>query len=234
MSGIFKTAVNRDLLTRNPIREVEILEKQRESADTQWYTLEEAENLISALVSRVDAQLVIALSFFAALRPSEIQGLQWNDFSIGTDGTGTISIRRAVVRRVVGTCKTPESVATFSLLPQIIVPLLLWKEQCVRVGLGTQSWLFENSKGGPADLREMVRRVMRPTCEKAGLVWKGLYAGRRGCATAIIGLTNNYASAQELLRHKNLNTTLQFYKKATQSALADGLKALGAAASPKA
>jgi integrase len=235
MSGIFKVAINRDLLTLNPIRQVEILEKQRESAATSWYSLEEIEDLISALVSRVDAQLVVALSFFAGLRPSEIQGLQWNDFDLNeTDGTGFVHIRRAVVRGQIGTCKTVESVATLPLLPAIIVPLSLWKAECLRVGLGTQSWLFENSKGGPADLREMVRRVMRPTCQRVGLQWKGLYAGRRGCATAIIGLTGSVASAQELLRHKNMTTTMQFYKKQTQSALADGLKALWNAAKQKA
>jgi len=236
MSGIFSHAINRGLLEVNPLAGCKILGKVRPPAATEWYTLEEAENLISALVDRVDAQLVISLGFFVGLRPSEIQGLQWADFDVNeTDGTGSVHIRRAVVRGVVGTTKTPESVATLPLLPAIIVPLLLWKESCVRSGLGTQSWLFENSKGGPADLRELVRRVMRPTCEKAGLVWKGLYAGRRGCATAIIGLTNgNYAAAQELLRHKNMNTTLAFYKKATQDALQKGLLALGAAATPKA
>jgi len=58
-----------------------------------------------------------------------------------------------------------------------------------------------------------------------------IYAGRRGAATAIIGLTGgNYAAAQELLRHKHMSTTLQFYKKQTQNALGDGLKALGLAA----
>ena len=77
----------------------------------------------------------------------------------------------------------------------------------------------------------MVSRTIRPTLQKAGIEWKGLYAGRRGAATAIIGLTGgNYAAAQELLRHRNMSTTLQFYKKQTQNALGDGLKALQAAA----
>jgi integrase len=47
---------------------------------TAHYTLEEAENIISALVDHVDAQLVMALSFFLGLRPGEIAGLKWEDF----------------------------------------------------------------------------------------------------------------------------------------------------------
>jgi hypothetical protein len=51
----------------------------------------------------------------------------------------------------------------------------------------------------------------------------------------MIGLTGgNYAAAQELLRHKHMTTTLQFYKKQTQEALSDGVKALNAALQPKA
>lgn len=231
MSGIFSHAVNMGLVAVNPMTGCRILGRVRPPQPTGHYTLEEAENIISALVSRVDAQLVVALAFFAGLRPSEIAGLQWADFSIGGDGTGSVSIRRAVVRGVIGTCKTPESEATLPLLPQVVVPLLLWKRECERSGLGTQNWLFENFRGKPTDLSEMVRSVIKPTVISAGLVWKGLYAGRRGAATAVIGLTNgNVAAAQELLRHKNMATTLAFYKKQTAGALAAGLKALGAAA----
>ena len=44
--------------------------------------------------------------------------------------------------------------------------------------------------------------------------WKGLYAGRRGACTAVIGATGgNYAVAQALLRHKTIDTTLRAYKK---------------------
>lgn len=230
MSGLFSHAVNLGLLDANPMVGCKILGKVRPPADTQWYTLEEAENIISALVERVDAQLVIALAFFAGLRPGEIAGLQWSDFD-----KKTVNIRRAVVRGIVGTTKTPESVATLPLLPQILIPLTLWRQQCVRAGQDcSQGWVFMNERGNPVDLKEMVRKVIRPSIEKAGLTWKSLYAGRRGCATAVIGLTNgNVAAAQELLRHKNMSTTLGFYKKQTQSALQEGLKALGAAASEK-
>jgi hypothetical protein len=44
-------------------------------------------------------------------------------------------------------------------------------------------------------------------------------------------LTNgNYAAAQELLRHKHMSTTLNFYKKQTESALEAGTQALQDAA----
>jgi hypothetical protein len=47
----------------------------------------------------------------------------------------------------------------------------------------------------------------------------------------LVDLTNGLVAAQELLRHKNMNTTAKFYKKQTQNALASGMKLLQAAAS---
>jgi integrase len=109
--------------------------------------------------------------------------------------------------------------------------LKLWRQKC---GNPNEGWVFANEQGNPQDLKDTVSRFIRPTLQKTGLVWKALYAGRRGAATAIIGLTGaNYAAAQELLRHKHKSTTLQFYKKQTQTALGDGLKALQLAADSK-
>jgi len=190
---------------------------------TAHYTLEEAENIISALVDHVDAQLVMALSFFLGLRPGEIAGLKWEDFD-----ANSVHIRRAVVRGVVGTCKTPESEATLPLIDQVRIPLELWRQKC---GNPNEGWVFENQRGNPIDLKDLVTRIIRPTLQKAGLEWKSLYAGRRGAGTVLIDLTNgNYAAAQELLRHKHRSTTLQFYKRQTESALTNGMKALEAAA----
>jgi len=175
------------------------------------------------LVDHVDAQLVVALSFFVGLRPSEIAAVRWEDFD-----SSAVNIRRACVRGVVGTCKTLESVATLPLIDQVILPLQLWRQKC---GNPTEGWVFESRNGTPADLHNMIARVIRPTLEAAGLEWKSLYAGRRGAGTLLIDLTNgNYAAAQELLRHKHMSTTLQFYKRQTESALSNGMKALQAAA----
>jgi integrase len=225
-SGIFTHAINEGRLESNPWHDVRILGKVKPPKGTDHYTLEEVENIISALVDHVNAQLVVALSFFVGLRPSEIAAVRWEDFNIGV--TAAVNIRRAVVNGIVGTCKTLESEATLPLIDQVLVPFLLWREKC---GNPNEGWVFENKNRKPADLKDMVRRIIRPALEKAGLEWKTLYAGRRGAGTVLIDLTNgNYAAAQELLRHKHMSTTLQFYKRQTESALSNGMKALQAAA----
>jgi hypothetical protein len=105
--SLFKKAVDDERIKTNPWHDVSIPEDAIEPENTPHYTLEEAENIISALVENVDAQLVMALSCFLGLRPSEIAGLRWEDFD-----ESSVHIRRAVVNGVLGTTKTKEATAS--------------------------------------------------------------------------------------------------------------------------
>jgi integrase len=223
MSGILSHACALRQLKTNPMHEAKVLTRARPPAQTPHYTLEELEDLISALVERVDCQLILALAGLLGLRPSEIEGLKWEDFD-----DNFVHIRRASVRGHVGALKTPESAASIPLIDQVRIPLQLWR---AKSGNRSEGWLFPNRSGEkPVNLRDLQRKVMRPAIEKAGHKWKTLYAGRRGAATALVGLTGNLVAAQELLRHKSLTTTAMFYKKQTSQSLVDGLKLLQEAA----
>jgi hypothetical protein len=86
---------------------------------------------------------------------------------------------------------------------------------------------------GTCDTTTPRAKTIRPKFTKEKLTWKEVYAGRRGAATAVVGLTNPIVPAQELLRHKSLTTTAMFYKKVTSESLQNGLKMLEAARTKK-
>jgi integrase len=222
-SGIFSHAVNLGLIESNPWHDVKILGRTISPGETQHYTLEEAENIISALIEHLDCQLIVALAFFLGLRPGEIAGLRWEDI----DDTW-IHIRRAVVRNVVGETKTKSSVASLPLIAPVLIPLRLWHEKS---GHPKEGWVFPNKAGNPTDLKSLVHRVIRPTLEAKNIQWKTLYAGRRGAATILTQLTGDALAAKELLRHKTLTVTTQNYVKSIPEALLKGIKLLEAAAS---
>jgi integrase len=233
-SSIFKLAVAKRQVKVNPWYDVQMPDDAIEPERTEHYTLEEAEDLISALVDHVDCQLVIALSCFLALRPGEIAALKWEDFD-----SDSVNIRRCVVRGNVGTPKTLESMANLPLVdPRVLIPLKLWRKKSNNPKEG---WVFPSTSDTPVDLHNMIARVIVPhvsgaseckrcklTPKKSSARWKGLYAGRRGAATAVIEVNNgNLAVGQALLRHKSATTTATFYKKAiTDGALRAGMKAL--------
>jgi integrase len=228
-SSIFTTAVEQEIISSNPWRDVVMPRDAKVPERTQHYTLEEVANMISALVEHVDAQLAIALACFLGLGPAEISGLQWGDVD-----EDWIDIQRNRVRGEIVTPKTPERMAAVPNIDQVRVPLELWRAKCGNTD--AQTWII-------ADLPNMLNRVIIPhvkglkkcwLCEKkpkaSGVTWKGLYAGRRGACTAVVEATNgNYAVAQALLRHKTMTTTLNVYKKAiTQGAFQAGMKQLEA------
>ena len=64
---------------------------------TGSYTLEDIENIISALVEYPECQLIMALCWFAGLRKGEIQGLQWGDID-----ADCIHVRRNITKGVGG------------------------------------------------------------------------------------------------------------------------------------
>jgi integrase len=212
-SAMFSEAIERNLRADNPWH-VKLPKDCRESKPTEHYTMEEAENLISALVDHIDAQLVIALSCFLGLGPAEIAGLQWGDID-----NEWIHIRRnKPAHGKVGPPKNNERMAPVPIIDQVRVPLELWRGKAENTH--GENWVI-------ADLPNMINRVIKPhvmggrecdRCEKipkaSTVIWKGLYAGRRGACTAIIEATGgNYAVAQAVLRHKTMDTTLRVYKK---------------------
>ena len=224
-SAIFKRAVVEQRIKVNPWHDVVMPDDAIESEDTKHYTIEEAENLIAALIDHVDAQLVLALACFLGLGPAEIGGLQWGDID-----AQEIHIRRNKVRGDIVTPKTKERMTSVPIIDQVRVPLELWRGKCGDTGDG----VFVI-----ADLPNMLNRVIKPHvlgkkecdwCERtpkaSGVEWKGLYAGRRGACTAVVEATNgNYAVAQALLRHKKMTTTLNVYKKQiTPDAFKAGMK----------
>lgn len=241
-SALFGDAVERDLMEANPWRGVKLPKDCREAEETGHYTLAEAEDIISALVDHVDCQLVMALSCFLGLRPNEIAALKWEDL----DSDGWLHIRRGVVRGVVDTPKTKESLAPIPVLDAVRVPLELWRAKSKDA---TSGWVFGSRNNTPVDLYNMIARVIVPhlngedecvRCAIAPIVttklaWKGLYAGRRGACTLTVEATGgNYAVAQALLRHKSMTTTLNVYKKAiTPESFAAGMKLLEGAMAKK-
>src|SRR5579864_808504 len=223
-SGIFSHALNLGLIEANPWHDVVNLARVKKSPPTKHYTLEQAEDTMTALASHVEAQAVFALAFFLGLRPSEIAGLKWVD--IDFDG-GAVHIRRAAVRGVVGDTKTQEAVASLPLIAPVRVPLELW---CKKWGGHHNGWVFPNQKNGPLNVESFCRNTIIPLCAKAKVEWKGLYSARRGCGTHLTALTGNLLAARAVLRHKSMLTTADHYDKANEMAAVAGLKLVEAKA----
>jgi integrase len=217
-SAIFAHAVATGHCETNPIRDAKVLGKTLAHGDTKSYTLEEMENVISALVDRVDAQLVMALSFFAGMRKGEIQGLQWGDID-----ADFIHVRRAFSRGVLGVPKSKKSIRAIPKIQPVSGLLMLWRAKA-----GDGVWVFPNTEGNAMNLDKYAGEVIKPVLRKAGIEWKGFHAGRRGLGTTLRSLTGNSNAAKEVLGHNDTRVTEAHYEHRMPEDALRGMKQLEA------
>jgi integrase len=196
-SGIFTHAANLDFVESNPWSFCKVLGKSLPDGVTGVYTLEEIENIISALVEHVDCQLIMALTFFMGLRKGEIQGLQWSDI----DGE-YIHIRRNQVRGHTTTPKTKKSVRSIPIIQPVKTLLVLWRAKSKGDGVR----VFERN------LMTVARKTIRPVLEKNRLEWKGFHAGRRGLGTVLRQITGNSTAGRDVLGHEDEGITKDHYE----------------------
>lgn len=214
-SAIFRRAVKDQIITMNPWASVEMPDDAVKPANTPHYTREQSEDLVSALVEHVDAQLVLAFACFLALGPAEIAGLQWGDVD-----RDWLHVRRNVVLGKEGTTKTIERAAPLPLLDEVRVPLELWRKQSKQT---------KDENAIIPDLHNLIERVIKPHVQgerygkqcarckrvpKASRVeWRGLYTARRGAITHAINVSGSIPLGQRLARHASSATTSAFYHK---------------------
>jgi integrase len=218
-SGIFTHAVNVGVIETNPWHDSKVLGKTKRPGETKHYTLEEMENIITALVDHVEAQLVMAFAFFLGLRKGEIQALQWGDF----DG-GYVHIRRNITRGQITTPKTKKSVRSLPLIQPVKGLLSLWRAKCK----AEQVWVFQNERGTSQDLDAIAARFIKPALTKAKLEWKGFQAGRRGLGTVLRKITGNSTAGRDVLGHEDEEVTKDHYEGALPEVARTGLKMLEA------
>jgi integrase len=231
-SSIFGHAVNRGVIDRNPWREVKLLAKPKATTPTRHYTMDEAKENLKLLASDPKAQVAFGLSFFLALRPGELSALRWEDFK-----EDSVTVARSSWRGIVGQTKMGTSFEVPLIPPakELVERYALDRYES-NVASKTsppvlRGWLFPNPSGSrPLDMSAYANRVLRRILKER---YKGLYSARRGMATELVEATGNAVSAQGMLRHASMTTTLAFYKKQTPQETMRGMGMIAAAWSKK-
>jgi integrase len=126
------------------------------------------------------AAVAVALAYFAALRPAEIRGLQWSDY----DGE-ELSIKRGVLRNVVGETKTEDSAATVPVIEPLRSLLEKLREQ------SAEGFILQNGSKRPLSLGSLNVRVIAPAMAQAGIEWRGYYPARRGISSKVTDTSKN-------------------------------------------
>jgi integrase len=221
LSGIFSHACSTGKIPVNPVRDCKVLTKPRPVQETKAYTLEHLEQIVNALSANPKAQLVVMLCSLQGLRPSEVNGLKWENCDFENSA---LHLRQSWVLGQESQMKTTSSKASIPLLSPVFN---LLQELHRAQGSPLEGWVFPARTGvGPFNIKSFIKKQIIPVLRAASVPWFGLYAGRRGAASILTELTGDPIASSLLLRHDNISTTMTRYIKADRRQLVSGMKLL--------
>lgn len=208
LSGVYEDAKAQGIVPQNPVVDAKWRVKTARPPKQKVYTLPEVLQMLRVLEPLdLRAAVTLALAYFGALRPCEISGLRWEDWT-GDE----LHVCRSLWRSRAGDTKTEGSTRTVP----VIEPLRGLLEL-----LRASSWgphapsdpIIQNQNRRPLSLSSIAHYVIRPAMKAAGLDWKGLYPARRGISS-LVTHSSTALNATGLLGHSTPITALKHYTRA--------------------
>ena len=201
LGKVFSTAVQLELLDRNPMRDLQ-LGTRKNAKERVVFTKTQAELLLSALPE--PCRTYVQFDLLTWLRPGEQFALRWKNADLEK---GVIRVRETYVRQYkkFNPPKTKPSIRDIPMSEAVADLLKLHRRQS-RPGNG-ESLVFYNSVGAPVHWGKLNCQVLRPVCERLGLpviTWHGL---RHTGATLASDAGVPHRTIQALLGHGSSSTT---------------------------
>jgi integrase len=218
LSGILETAVEYGYLWTNPARGVKFPEKELKEAPV-LFTTEDFTKLLEQLDEpyRTMARL-IALT---GLRIGELLAVRWRCLDLEI---GTLSVRESVYEGKFQSPKTRKSRRTIPLGPQSILWLRDHRLRATRTA--ADDLLFGNRSGKPLRESKLLRNVLQPAAERAGLGRVTWHQFRHIHSSLLNDLRVPVKIAQEQLGHSSISTTLNIYTHVVDASHRKAIEAL--------
>jgi integrase len=211
MHTLFNAAIRWDMLEKgkNP---VDLVRQSRKRLKTPRILTPVEFKVILAQLSEPYKSMVITVACLG-LRVCELLGLQWGDLDFENL---TVKIQRSFVEGEIYPTKTEASEGILPLDPGLAEMLIQYKAQAV---YATDSdYVFANANGKPRWPDVMLTDHIKPAAVKAGIGNIGWHTFRHSYSTLLHALGTTPAVQKELLRHADIQTTLNVYTQAVTSA----------------
>lgn len=156
---------------------------------------------------------MVTLSGCLGLSRSELTGLKWSDFDWNAQ---TLTVQRGIVNGHVGNTKTQARRKPIPLAPELIAVLQDWRKQTAFPA--ESDWVFAspaNDGEKPYWPDSVLRKIIQPAAKRAKLTKQvGWHTFRHSYSTLLRANGTDVQVQSELLRHSNIQTTLQIYTQA--------------------
>jgi integrase len=209
MRVIFQCAVRWELISKNPIDLVRVKGGTRRMRIPRVLQPEAFAHLLRELKQPYRTMVLIAGGL--GLRVSEIVALQWGDFDWKLL---TVMVTRGCVQGRLGEVKTEYSHRPLPLDPDLSKEILRWRDEGPYPNKGPQDFVFPNlNTGQPMWQDSILDRQVKPAAERAGLGSIGWHTFRHSYRAWLKRTNAPIEVQQELMRHANIQTTLDTYGK---------------------
>jgi integrase len=193
------------MVSNNPIELVR--QSSRRLRIPRVLTAVEVRLLLEQLAEPYHTMVLVAACL--GLRVSEIIGLQWGDFDWDNM---TVMIQRSVVQCQVGETKTEGSARPLPINPDLAARLQELHKRSTYSAPG--DWVFANDAGRPRWQETILERQLKPAASRAGIGKIGWHTFSHTYSTMLRSAGTDIKVQQELLRHANIQTTMNIYTQA--------------------
>lgn len=205
MHTLFQAAIRWEMTGRNAI---DLVRQSRKRLKTpRILTPAEFKRLLAELADPYRV-MVITIACLG-LRVSEMLGLQWAD--LGFENL-TVKIQRSVVEGEVNETKTEGSESALPLDRDLAEVLLAHRAQSPHAA--DSDYVFAGAAGKPRWPDGILADYLKPAATKAGIGNIGWHTFRHTYSTLLHALGATLAVQKELLRHADIQTTMNIYTQA--------------------
>jgi integrase len=203
LSKVLQSAVDWDYLEQNPARGIRIGDRAP-VLERKFLDPEQIRQLLPALPE--PCRTLVLLAVGSGMRIGELLALRWKhvDFL-----RSVISIRESLYRGRFGGPKTRSSRRDVPMSEPVRQALLAHRARSQNPR--SEDLLFTSRAQTPANAKNLLRRVLQPTCKRLDLPLVSWHSFRHTHATLLSETGESLKTAQAILGHSDLETTLKVY-----------------------
>jgi integrase len=198
-----QSAVEWGYLDQNPARGINIGSREPKT-ERLYLSAAEAVKLIALLGE--PARTLVLVAVLTGLRIGELLALRWKHLDFLR---GAIQIRETVSEGIFGTPKTKSSRRDLPMSEPVREALLAQRGRSRQTG--SDDLVFATRKQTPLNPKNLIRRQLRPACIALELPLVSWHSFRHTHATLLGEVGESLKTAQALLGHSDLETTLNVY-----------------------
>jgi integrase len=203
-STILQAAVERGYVEKNVahgirIRETNVIRKER-----RFHGTAEIRMLLGALSE--PCRTVVSIAVLTGMRIGEILALRWKRLDLLR---GLLSVAETYSGGDFGSPKTKSSRRTIPI--SSVLQAIFEKHRAVSKSGSSEELVFQTPAGTPLDAHNLYNRELAPSCDRIGLARLSWHSFRHTHATLLSQTGEPLKTAQSLLGHSDLETTLAVY-----------------------